>query len=172
MQEDIRIRIANSENLNALTHLAAAFRDGLSRVVPPDEDLRQSIDFLLGDKLTEFFLAVDGDERCVGYIQQRYRYSAWLSALEAYLEDLFVIPEARRRHVGLGLAEFAIARAAAKGCRLIELNTNEGNGAAVALYKRLGFLCERECWKGGRQLWFDKALLSKAANNSFNRTAS
>lgn len=171
MQVDVRILIANSEHLDALTQLAAAFRNSLNRVAPPDEELRQSIDLLLGDELTEFFLAVDRDEQCLGYIQQRYRYSAWLSALEAYLEDLFVLPEARGRHIGLSLAEFAIERAGAKGCRLIGLNTNERNEAAVGLYSRLGFSCERERWKGDQQLWFDKVLVSKAAPaNSLNPT--
>jgi len=32
----------------------------------------------------------------LGYVQARYRYSAWTTGLEAELEDVFVIREARR----------------------------------------------------------------------------
>jgi ribosomal protein S18 acetylase RimI-like enzyme len=153
-----RIQVASRDDLEALTRLAAAFRDSLERSTPSDEEFRQSIAALLRDQATEFFLAVGEDGQGIGYIQQRYRYSAWLSALEAYLEDLFVKPEARGHGVGSSLVEFAVARAREKGCRLIGLNTNEQNNAAVALYRHLDFSCERNRWGEGRQLWFEKSL--------------
>jgi GNAT superfamily N-acetyltransferase len=58
--------------------------------------------------------------------------SLWTSALEAELEDVFVVNEARRRGVGRRLVEFAIAHALARGCRAIGLNTNERNIGALA----------------------------------------
>jgi ribosomal protein S18 acetylase RimI-like enzyme len=77
---------------------------------------------------------------------------------EAELEDVFVVPEARRRGVGLRLVQFAIARANERGCRSMGLNTNERNEGALALYRRLGFRSERPRWQGGRQLWLNKPL--------------
>lgn len=155
MGADVDVRIAGAADLDALARLVGLFRDHLGRATPLDADLRTSITTLLQDAGTEFFLAGSGPAAC-GYVQCRYRYSAWSSAPEAELEDVFVVHEARHRGVGLRLVEFAITRAAAKGCRSIGLNTNERNVEALALYNRLGFRAERELWSCGRQLWLEK----------------
>jgi ribosomal protein S18 acetylase RimI-like enzyme len=158
MKTDVKIRMASEMDLDALMRLAPAFRDHLGQSTPSDADFRQSMAILLKDVGTEFFLACDALGVALGYAQSRYRYSAWTSALEAEVEDVFVVPEARRRGVGLRLMEFTIARAIERGCRSIGLNTNERNEGALALYRRLGFASERALWKGGRQLWLQKSL--------------
>jgi ribosomal protein S18 acetylase RimI-like enzyme len=58
---------------------------------------------------------------------------------------------ARGGGVGRALAQAAIARARERGCRRIELDVNEDNPAALALYEGLGF----SAWvdrAGGRNL--------------------
>jgi ribosomal protein S18 acetylase RimI-like enzyme len=155
---DLEIRVASATDLDVVVRLAAAFRDHLGQVQPLDVDFRASIAMLLKDAGTEFFVACGALETALGYVQCRYRYSAWTSALEAELEDVFVIQEARRRGVALRLVEFAIARATVKGCRSIGLNTNEHNENALALYGKCGFAAERALWNGGRQLWLQRWL--------------
>jgi ribosomal protein S18 acetylase RimI-like enzyme len=155
---DLEIRVASTTDLDALVCLAAAFRDHLGQARPLDLDFRSSIARLLKDAGTEFFLACGAQGVALGYVQCRYRYSAWTSALEAELEDVFVVPEARRRGVALRLVEFAIARATVKGCRSIGLNTNERNENALALYRRSGFSAERTLCGSGRQLWLQRWL--------------
>ena len=155
---DPMIRMASEADLESLIRLAVAFRDHLGQSTPSEAEFRTSIATLLQDASTEFFLACEGQGAVLGYVQARYRYSAWISALEAELEDVFVVPEARRRRVGLRLVEFAIARATEKGCRSMGLNTNEHNADALALYRQVGFRSERPRWQGGRQLWLNKSL--------------
>jgi ribosomal protein S18 acetylase RimI-like enzyme len=155
---DLTVRMASEVDLESLVRLAAAFRDHLGRSTPSEAEFRTSIATLLQDAGTEFFLACDGQGAVLGYVQARYRYSAWTSALEAELEDVFVVPEARRCGVGLRLVQFAIAHAIERGCRSLGLHTNERNEGAVALYRRLGFRSERPRWQGGRQLWLNKSL--------------
>jgi ribosomal protein S18 acetylase RimI-like enzyme len=158
MDTELRIRLASEGDLDALVHLAAAFRDHLQQSMPSDADFRASITCLLKDAGTEFCLACRPGGASLGYVQSRYRYSAWTSALTAELEDVFVIYEVRRQGVGRQLVEFAIARAIARGCRTMSLNTNERNAPALALYQALGFVAERAFWKGGRQLWLERPL--------------
>jgi ribosomal protein S18 acetylase RimI-like enzyme len=158
MTTDAKIRMAGETDLDALVRLATAFRDHLGQLRPSEGDFRHSLAILLKDAGTEFFLALDALGAALGYVQARYRYSAWTSALEAELEDVFVVPEARRHGVGLRLLEFAMARAIDRGCRSIGLNTNERNTGALALYRKCGFVAKRARWDGGRQLWLLRSL--------------
>jgi ribosomal protein S18 acetylase RimI-like enzyme len=158
MPTDVTIHLASEADLEAIVHLAVAFRDHVGQSTPSAEAFRASIAVLLHDASAEFFLARTATGTAVGYVQCRYRYSAWMLALEAELEDVFVIREARRRGVGQRLVAFAIARATAKGCRALGLSTNERNTAAVRLYQRFGFIAESARWQGGRYLWLQRTL--------------
>ncbi|HSF29385.1 MAG TPA: GNAT family N-acetyltransferase [Candidatus Tectomicrobia bacterium] len=158
MDTEPKIRLAHEGDVEALVRLAAAFREHLQQSMPSDAELRTSIALLLKDADTEFVLACRDRGASLGYVQSRYRYSAWTSALSAELEDVFVIREVRRQGVGRRLVEYAIARAIERGCRTVGLNTNERNAQALALYQELGFVAERTFWKGGRQLWLERPL--------------
>jgi len=138
--------------------LATSFRDELGRSEPSDADFKASIKVLLLDGDTEFIVALDEAGDCAGFIQQRYRYSMWASGREACIEDLYVAPESRHRSVGSRLVEYAVARAQAKNCLSIALNTNELNEPAIYLYTRLGFSSESSRFPGGQQLWFERPL--------------
>lgn len=146
-------RLAVGDDLEALVRFACEFREFLGRTAPSEVSFRAGIESLLRDSSAEFLIVDNG-----GYAQCRYRLSAWHEGVEAELEDLFVSAAARGRGVGRKLVELAIARAAARGCHSIGVQTNERNRAAVALYRRLGFEAERPHWQGGRQLWLERAV--------------
>jgi GNAT superfamily N-acetyltransferase len=114
---DLGIRVASETDLDALVRLGTAFRDHLRQSTPSDADFRASIARLLKDAGTEFFPACGSGETGLGYAQCRYRYPAWISALAAELEDIFVARETRRQGMGRQLLEFAMARATRRGCR-------------------------------------------------------
>lgn len=152
------IGVATEQDLDALTGLMAAFRDYLGQSDPSNHELHASITHLLTDKDTEFLVVRSQGGALLGYAQLRYRYSAWVSGLEAQLEDLYIVLPARGIQVGTRLLHGALARAAHRGARVVGLNTNECNAMAVRLYRRAGFVCERGRWEGGRQLWFERPL--------------
>jgi ribosomal protein S18 acetylase RimI-like enzyme len=158
MKTDIAVRVAGEADLDSLVRLAVSFRDHLRRTTPSDASFRESFAALLEDPATDFLLARGRAGDVLGYAQLRYRHSAWNAASDAEIEDLFVIADERRRGVGRRLLEEAIARARERGCRVVGLNTNERNEAALALYRRLGFASERAHWSGGRQLWIERSL--------------
>lgn len=152
------IEPACDADLDDLVGLLIAFRDYLGQSRPSAAEFRDSLRILLKDPDTEFLMARNFDGTPLGYAQVRYRYSAWIPGLGAEIEDLFVLPFARRQGVGLELAESVTGRARQRSCRVIGLNTNERNEAALSLYQRLGFTAERASWNGSRQLWLEKCI--------------
>jgi ribosomal protein S18 acetylase RimI-like enzyme len=152
------IEPACDTDLDDLVELTLAFRDHLGQSQPSAAEFRDSIRILLKDPNTEFLVARNVYGTALGYAQVRYRYSAWIPGLGAEIEDLFVLPFARRQGMGLELAESVTRRARQRSCRVIGLNTNERNEAALSLYQRLGFTAERASWNGSRQLWLEKCI--------------
>jgi ribosomal protein S18 acetylase RimI-like enzyme len=157
------IRRACDADLPDLVGMMVAFRDQLGQPRPSAAEFRDAIAILRRKHEAEFFMARSEAGVALGYLQLRYRYSAWIPGLSAEIEDLFVVVEARRQGVGLALAEFATARARGRSCGVIGLNTNERNRAALSLYQRLGFSAERAAWRGSRQLWLEKRIEPAAA---------
>jgi GNAT superfamily N-acetyltransferase len=108
------------------------------------------------DPDTEFLLAGNPAR---GFAQLRFRLSAWTGTDDAWLEDVFVEPEARGRGIGRALAEACIERARIRGCKRIQLDANERNAPALALYGSLGFETgSPRRWDGGRDLYLTKRL--------------
>jgi GNAT superfamily N-acetyltransferase len=69
----------------------------------------------------------------------RFRPALWKDALDAYLEELYVVPERRGQGLGRALMEAAIELARSQGAADMHLGTSEGDVAARALYESLGF---------------------------------
>lgn len=153
-----RILVASSKHLDLLAGLAAGFRDHLGGSTPSTADLATSIRSLIAGGDAEFLIAVAEEDVGAGFLQVRYRYSMWLSALEAHLEDLFVVPNHRRSRLGTRLVQRALERAEQRGCASVAVDTNERNLPATSLYRRLGFSNSSNRWDGGQQLWFRKPL--------------
>lgn len=112
---------------------------------------------LFEDPDTEFLLA---GEPGVAIAQLRYRVSVWNGGSEdCWLEDLFVEPDSRGDGVGRALAEACIQRARGRGCGRIQLDANEENGKALALYRDIGFESGSAArWNGAKDLLFTKRL--------------
>ena len=124
-----------------VARLIAEFGAWWGKNVVPEDEVRASVDRIMSGDDGEFLLgALDGEP--VGVCQLRFRWSVWKSAEDCWLEDLFVREEARRSGLGRALVEAALKRARKRGCKRIELDVNEDNDAARALYEACGFLTE------------------------------
>jgi GNAT superfamily N-acetyltransferase len=120
--------------------LLVAFRDHMDHDGPPEGEFLESVEKLIGRDDTEYWLAgADDDGPAVGVCQLRFRHSVWTSSEDCWLEDLFVRRSARGLGLGKALVLRAMDRARERGCARIELDTEQGNLAAVALYESLGF---------------------------------
>jgi ribosomal protein S18 acetylase RimI-like enzyme len=142
--------IARAHESAAVAGLLCEFRDWWGYGEPGDAEMATRVERVLQGGESEFLLA-GARGHPVAVCQLRYRFGVWLGAPDCFLEDLFVREPARGRGLGRALARGAIARARERGCRRIELDVNEANPAALALYEGLGF----SAWvdgAGGRNL--------------------
>ena len=131
---------AGADDADAVAGLMAGFRDHLDKADPPDDEVRASVERILADPGSEFLLgaSADGGDP-LGVCQLRYRWSVWTSAEDCWLEDLYVVEEGRRSGLGRALIEAALEAARERGCVRIELDVDEDNEPALALYEACGF---------------------------------
>lgn len=137
---DAKAWLAGLDEAEIVGGLLIEFRDFLGSARPSDNAMLAGVDRLMEDLSTEFLLAsADDDAPPSGVAQLRFRFSVWEAAPDCWLEDLYVRPQARRRGVASALVQATVERARERGSRRIELDTNETNEAALALYERFGF---------------------------------
>jgi len=148
------IRLATSHDAADVARLMIGFRDWWSRTEPPDAAFHGGVRRVLADPNSDFLLAGDPP---AGMCQLRYRYSIWTESDDCWLEDIFVEEAARGSGMGRELMDAAFARARERGCRRMELDVNEANAAALALYESLGFSAGSDP-PGGRNLLMRRRL--------------
>jgi ribosomal protein S18 acetylase RimI-like enzyme len=147
------VRLAQPQDLAAVTRLMAAFRDHLHLAAPSDAEVATGVERLLGDPETEFLLASAGDGADpAGVAQLRFRYGIWRAGGDCLLEDLYVEERARGAGLGRALVAATLDRARARGCRRVELDVNEANATAQRLYESFGFSSTSNSY-GARDLY-------------------
>jgi GNAT superfamily N-acetyltransferase len=129
-------RLAQVADTEAVAQLMSEFRDWVGSDAPDDRSFRASAERLLGDADTEFLLCGDPPD---AVCQVRYRFSIWTATDDCCLEDLFVRDRSRGQGLGRALVAAVLERARARGCAPVEVDTNERNAPALALYESFGF---------------------------------
>jgi GNAT superfamily N-acetyltransferase len=84
------------------------------------------------------------DGRPVGLALYTFTYSTFLAQPTLWLEDLFVLPEARGRGAGLGLLRALARIARRRGCGRMEWTVLDWNRPAIRFYRQLGAGLMRE----------------------------
>ena len=82
------------------------------------------------------FAELDGEP--VGFALFFHSYSTWTGKLGLWLEDLFVLPQARRHGVGTTLLRRIAAIARERDCGRLEWSVLDWNESAQNFYKTLG----------------------------------
>ena len=93
-----------------------------------------------------------------GFAELRFRPSLYTGALDAYLEELYVLPERRGRGLGRALLEAAMEHARRRGGARIDLNTSVDDVAARALYESAGFTNREGRPEGPQMLYYERDL--------------
>ncbi len=144
----MRVRVARPEDAEDVARLLVAFRDWYGRDQPPAASFLESVRHIMGSGGGEYLL---GGDPAAGVAQLRFRHSVWTGADDCWLEDLFVTEHSRGTGLGRALLAAALARATERGCKRIELDVDEGNTAARALYESVGFYSSK---RPGERVFF------------------
>jgi GNAT superfamily N-acetyltransferase len=115
--------------------LLAEYEQLADKCVATEESVRES---LFGDDpAAEVIFAYVGDEP-VGFALFFHNYSTFLAKRGVYLEDLFVLPEARGKGAGYALLS-ALARIAIdRNCGRLEWAVLDWNQLGIDFYERIG----------------------------------
>lgn len=135
----MRTWIAAGDDLEHAARLIAGFRDHYGRALPGDEAIAASVARIAADGSGEFLLGAADDGAPTGICQLRYRWSAWTTSDDCWLEDLYVEESARGAGLGRALVAASIERARERGCGRIELDVDSANAGARSLYGSAGF---------------------------------
>ncbi len=136
---DAAIRQASVFDLDAIVPLFDAYRQFYGRASDPQGArafLRERFEH--GQSL--ILLARTGSGDAVGFTQLYPSFSSTAMARIFVLNDLFVVPDARRHRVGWQLLEAAASHARALGAVRLTLSTAVDNVVAQALYRANGWL--------------------------------
>ncbi|MEJ7785282.1 MAG: GNAT family N-acetyltransferase [Solirubrobacteraceae bacterium] len=145
-----RVWVAQPAEAEIVARLLASFRTHLGLDWPSDNAFLAGVERLIETKDARYLLgSPDDDSPPAGVAQLRFRYGIWWAAEDALLEDLFVLESARGSGLGRALVDRAVQEAHERGCRRIELDVNDNNAAALALYRALGFDNRDDRYGGG-----------------------
>ncbi|GIK76901.1 MAG: GNAT family N-acetyltransferase [Acidobacteria bacterium] len=129
-------RLAAAPDAAAVGRLLHRFNTEYDEPAPAPEWIGERACELIAAGATEVLLAGGGPD---GILVVRYQPSIWSDGDEAYIAELYVVPEARRRGLGSALMEAALARCRERRCDHVFLGTDEGDADAHRLYERFGF---------------------------------
>jgi GNAT superfamily N-acetyltransferase len=138
MKNSIHIRAAKREDVPVLFSLIEALAD-YEKLPRPEPEARERLirDGFVDRPRYEALLA-ELHGQPVGYAFFFETYSSFLARPTLYLEDIFVIPEARGKGTGKALFEFCAFEAVRRGCGRMEWAVLDWNKPAIEFYRRYG----------------------------------
>lgn len=121
--------------LHALIRGLAEYEKLAAQVVGTAQDLRRE---LFSERpVIEAMIAWDA-ESALGFALYFHNYSTFLARRGLYLEDLFVVPEARGRGIGKALMRHCASVAVERGCGRFEWAVLDWNQPAIEFYQSIG----------------------------------
>jgi ribosomal protein S18 acetylase RimI-like enzyme len=148
----IEIRRADESDAGDVARLLHDFNSEYEDYTPGVAALTERLGELLADGTIVVLLAGNPPR---GFALFRIRPSLWAKAGDAYLEELYVVPERRRQGIGRALLEASIEAARQAGANHFELTTGETDTEARALYESRGFTNREGGPDGPRMLYYE-----------------
>ena len=83
-------------------------------------------------------LIADYDGQPAGFALYFFNYSTWVGRPGIYVEDLFVLPEFRRKGIGRTLLKQVATIAVENGCQRLQWEVLDWNTPAIDFYRAMG----------------------------------
>jgi len=136
----VEIRRACRDDMPQLCALLAELFAQEADFTPDVERQRCGLALILDNPdLGRVYCATESDV-VIGMVTTLFTISTAEGGLVAWLEDMVVHPDWRRRSIGAHLLNRALAEARMAGCTRITLLTDNDNRQAMRLYARAGFV--------------------------------
>jgi ribosomal protein S18 acetylase RimI-like enzyme len=134
--DDLDFDPATPDNTERLLALARSFHreDGH----PLDGRGETAIAQLPGEELARCWL-VRSQGSVIGYVVLTLGYSIEYGGRDAFIDDLYLVPEARGRGLGARVMDFVEEQALMLGVKALHLEVEIANDRAYGLYRRRGF---------------------------------
>lgn len=138
MSSAIQIRPAVAQDAGLIFGFirALAEYEKLSHAVTATEELVR--EHLFGPQPVAEAIIGSLDGRPVGFALFFSTFSTFVGRPGIWLEDLFVLPDARGKGVGQAMLRHVASLAAARNCGRLEWSALEWNEPAIRLYEKLG----------------------------------
>jgi ribosomal protein S18 acetylase RimI-like enzyme len=154
-ERGIQVRPARGEDAAAVARLLHDFNLEFLEPSPGVEALTETVSRLRQSGEITVLLAGTGPD---GVALLRFRPALWSNGLEAYLQELYVVPELRGRGIGRALLQRAMDLSRERGADGIDLNTGETDTAARGLYESMGFTNREGGPDGPSMLFYEREL--------------
>jgi ribosomal protein S18 acetylase RimI-like enzyme len=151
---EIPVREATVDDAPQIARLLHDFNTEYEAETPSVAELTRHAERMLREGEMTVLLAGRGPD---GLALLRFRPSVWTEQQEAYLQELYVVPDLRGRGIGEALMQEVLSTCREHDAAWIELNTGETDVAARALYAKLGFTNE-EGPHGATMLYYEREL--------------
>ena len=152
---EIQVRQATSEDAVEIARLLRDFNLEFLEPTPELETLTGYVRRLLEASEMAVLLAGEGPD---GLSLLRFRPALWSEGAEAYLQELYVVPDLRGQGIGRRLLEETLELARDAGATGIDLNTGETDTAARALYESVGFTNREGGPDGPAMLFYEREI--------------
>lgn len=126
-------------DLEALLPLVTAYH-AFEKIDMNAEDRRRSVAQLLADPLLGTIWCISGTRRLIGYIAVCYGYSIEFGGRDGFIDEFFVLPEARGQGIGRDVIRQVMSLAANDGIKALHLEVAPENEPARNLYFTEGFV--------------------------------
>ena len=127
--------VADVPQILAFIRALADYERLLHEVVATEDGIRQA---LFGPRPYAEVVLAEDDGAPIGFALFFHTFSTFVGVPGLYLEDLFVVPEARGRGVGRALLAHLSRLAVERGCGRVEWAVLDWNAPAIRFYESLG----------------------------------